>query len=100
MRLKTLLAAGLLLLIAWMVGNFFLQDKPAPVPAGPPLSEVVPLPRPRLAVYTDRECLARNLAFETAGHSHSREGICGLLARQGIEAIARPGFPRVALGKR
>ena len=100
MRLKTLLAAGLLLLIAWMVGNFFLQDKPAPVPAGQPLAEVVPLPRPRLAVYTDRECLARNLAFETAGNSHSREGIGALLARQEIEAIARTVFQRVALGKR
>ena len=50
MRLKTLLAAGLLLLIAWMVGNFLSQDRPAPVPAGRPLAEGVPLPRPRLAV--------------------------------------------------
>jgi len=100
MRLKTLLAAGLLLLIAWMVGNFLSQDRPAPVPAGRPLAEVVPLPKPRLAVYTDRECLARNLAFETAGNSHSREGIGGLLARQEIEAIARTVFQRVALGKR
>jgi len=100
MRLKTLLAAGLLLLMAWMVGNFFLQDRPAPVPAGQPLADVVPLPRPRLAVYTDRECLARNLAFETAGNSHSREGIGALMAREEVEAIARTVFQRVALGKR
>ncbi len=100
MRLKSLLIAGLLLLIAWMVGNYFLQEKPAQVPAGRSSEEAVPLPKPRLAVYSDRECLARNLAFETIGNSHSREGIGALLARQEMEAIARVVFRRKELGRR
>ena len=100
MRLKLVLIAGLILLIAWTVGNYFLQNKPAPVPPSQRSAEIVPLPKPRLAVYSDRECLARNLAFETLGNSHSREGIGALLARQEMEAIARVVFQRKELGKR
>ena len=100
MRLKLVLIAGLILLIAWMVGNYFLQNKPAPVPPSQRSAEIVPLPKPRLAVYSDRECLARNLAFETIGNSHSREGIGALLAREEMEAIAHVVFQRKELGKR
>ena len=100
MRLKLVLIAGLILLIAWTVGNYFLQNKPAPVPPSQRSAEIVTLPKPRLAVYSDRECLARNLAFETLGNSHSREGIGALLARQEMEAIARVVFQRKELGKR
>ena len=92
--------AGLLLVLTGMAASYFLLDKPAPIPAGRQLSDVVPLPKPRLAVYSDRECLARNLAFETIGNSHSREGIGALLARQEMEAIARVVFQRKELGKR
>jgi len=92
--------AGLLLVLTGMAASYFLRDKPAPIPAGRQLSDVVPLPKPRLAVYSDRECLARNLAFETLGNSHSREGIGALLARQEMEAIARVVFQRKELGKR
>ena len=100
MRLKLVLIAGLILLIAWTVGNYFLQNKPAPVPPSQRSAEIVTLPKPRLAVYSDRECLARNLAFETLGNSHSREWIGALLARQEMEAIARVVFQRKELGKR
>ena len=92
--------AGLLLVLTGMAASYFLRDKPAPIPAGRQLSDVVPLPKPRLAVYSDRECLARNLAFETLGNSHSREGIGALLGRQEMEAIARVVFQRKELGKR
>ena len=100
MRLKVLLIAGLILLIEWMVGDYFLHNKPAQVLPSQRSAEIVPLPKPRLAVYSDRECLARNLAFETIGNSHSREGIGALLARQEMEAIARVVFQRKELGKR
>src|SRR3989344_3519242 len=100
MRLKVLLIAGLILLIEWMFGDYFLHNKPAQVPPSQRSAEIVPLPKPRLAVYSDRECLARNLAFETIGNSHSREGIGALLAREEMEAIARVVFQRKELGNR
>lgn len=95
---KYVLMAGLLLFMAVTVGNHILRDMPADKPATLP-ANTTPLPKPRPLLYTDRECLARNLAFETLGNSHSRTGVNALLARQEMEAITRVVFRRVELGR-
>ncbi len=104
-------AAGLLLFIGWMISSFESKQE-IPVSLPMPTVEVslsvkeklttkvaVPLPRPRPVVQNDRECLARNLAFETAPLSHLRTGISGHLARQEMEAIYRVMLRRQSIGR-
>ena len=85
MRLRPVILVGLLLALAAMVIPYFAR-KPVQKSVGK---------APISTVYTDRECLARNMAFETLGNSHLRKE-----AREELEAITRVVLRRMELGRK
>ncbi len=88
MRLRPVLLVGLLLALAAMIWPHLVRQTSVPKSA-----EKAPVSTS--TVYTDRECLARNMAFETLGNSHLRVG-----AREELEAITRVVLRRVELGRK
>lgn len=87
-RLTGFLAALLFVLGVLATAYYRAQKKTAP-----------PAPS-RAAAYSDRLCLARNLAWETEGRSHARTGTQAYRARAEMEAISRVVFKRRELGRR
>lgn len=87
-KFQTVLLVALILALAGMVAQHVYKSRSAPKT---PQS---------ITVMTPRECLARNLAFETAGNSHLQTGAKAKRAHDEMEAISRVVFQRAALGRR